>query len=489
MRPTRRAPSKEPPSSITDQFSIPSPPHRQESDSSNGSLVNFRLPKAITQNGVVSSPVSLHQSAPPMDAERNSYFRRMSALTPTTLSNTIPADLLALVDAIRGILFSVCQIYQALQHYTVYAIDERLSAVLLKVLQPATTCMNQLIQALDRFDSISRRMVPSAAVCRAVVESCRENVVVFGKAVGVLSLQLKAIATSDDARYTRQMLLILYGAAAEISNAWRSIACRMDAVKPFLRHHRLSPVRTAHSVGGSLPPSTFPPWTPSHAQSESSLAPRPLFMRSHTTDEFDGRVRVNRRHAGSFSHKDLEIGKMLPSYIEEPLPSANSSVSPLAHPSALRPGRRPSAVSIGGTDGTVRPATSASLRWDSHSRQSSASSFVPTSASSPSLGHHKPPALDVASSTTIWIDKEAIDAVKAAVEAAPTVWGLTEQLMLEDPALHSELQGKLTKAKDVTGRLCKNIALLGRGDLPVDRTAIREDSHVFASVSVRSLSR
>ena len=44
-----------------------------------------------------------------------------------------------------------------------------------------------------------------------VVESCRDAVSVFGKAMGVLTLQLKALATRDDIRYTRQLLPELYG--------------------------------------------------------------------------------------------------------------------------------------------------------------------------------------------------------------------------------------------------------------------------------------
>lgn len=127
------------------------------------------------------------------------------------------------------------------------------------------------------------------------------------------------------------------------------------------------------------------------------------------------------------------------------------------------------------------------MRWDSHSRQSSASSFVPISTSSPSLGHHKPGAIDAVSSTINIIDKEAIDAVKAAVTAAPEVWDRAEELMLEDPAMHTELQGKLTKAKDVTVRLCANIRLLERNDASVDRTAIREDAHTFVNTVIALL--
>ena len=45
----------------------------------------------------------------------------------------------------------------------------------------------------------------------------------FGKAVGVLTLRPKVLATRDDIRYTRQLLLVLYGATAEISDVWQSI--------------------------------------------------------------------------------------------------------------------------------------------------------------------------------------------------------------------------------------------------------------------------
>ena len=132
-----------------------------------------------------------------MDTERNSYFRRLSTLSAATISKAIPESLLAVVDAVRGILFALSQVYQTLQHYTVYAIDERLSAVLQKVLGPASSYMSQLIHALDRFDAVSRRALPSPSICRAVVENCRDTVTVFGKAVGMLSLQLKVLVTGS----------------------------------------------------------------------------------------------------------------------------------------------------------------------------------------------------------------------------------------------------------------------------------------------------
>ena len=140
-----------------------------------------------------------------------------------------------LVDVTRGILSAVSQVDQTLQHYTMYAIDECLSAVLLKVLDPASNCMLSLINALDRFDAASRRSISSPTVCQTVAESCscRDVVSVFGKAKGVLTLQLKVLATRDDIRYTRQLLLELYGATAEISNAWQSILPCIEEIEPL----------------------------------------------------------------------------------------------------------------------------------------------------------------------------------------------------------------------------------------------------------------
>ncbi|KAF9644079.1 hypothetical protein BDM02DRAFT_996071 [Thelephora ganbajun] len=61
--------------------------------------------------------------------------------------------------------------------------------------------MLSLINAPDRSDAASRRSVPSPTVCQAVVESCRDTVSVFGKAVGVSTLQPKVLTMRDNIRY------------------------------------------------------------------------------------------------------------------------------------------------------------------------------------------------------------------------------------------------------------------------------------------------
>ncbi|KAI0341774.1 hypothetical protein BDW22DRAFT_1420865 [Trametopsis cervina] len=472
---------------VNEKSGIPSPPHRQESDSSNGSTQHFRSTKF--SQSVVSSPVALHRPAPHMDSEKHQYFRRMSSLNLGSLSKTIPPALLKLVDAIRGILFGVSQIYQALQHYTEYAIDERLSAVLLKVLDPASTYMNQLIYALDRFDTTSKRTVPSPAICRAVVEICRDNVIVFGKAVGVLTLQLKVLATHDDVRYTRQMLLMLYGAMAEIAGAWTAIAGQVEAIKPLLREHGPPPATKVFPI----PPSTNELGTPLTA---GSVTPTPAFPKSRTTvrspsgGTSDARARMARRHAGSFSYKDVELGGLLPSNLDSPPLSSGVVGGPTSSTPVPRTIRRAAtALTLSNHDtshsngGTIRP--SIPFRGDIHSRQSSASSLLASTISSPAIAAAKSPSLEALSTTNTMMDGVAVDSIRKAVEAAPSVWKLTEELLCEDATLREALNDTLNKAKDVTGRLRDDINYVGFDQ--ANRLALRDDARVFANTVIQLL--
>ncbi|KAI0647246.1 RAM signaling pathway protein-domain-containing protein [Trametes meyenii] len=453
-------------------------------------LPSFHYPShSITDEPVSASPISIDRPVPSMDTERNSYFRRLSTLSAVTISKAIPESLLAVVDAVRGVLFALSQIYQTLQHYTVYAIDERLSAVLLKVLGPASAYMSQLIHVLDRFDGLSRRALPSPAICRAVVETCRDNVTVFGKAVGMLSLQLKVLAKHDDVRYTRQMLLVLYGAMSEIGAAWQSMASHIDAVRPYLWDTRPPPsksygsktptLRGSSSIEKPRPPASAPPIM-SPPFSPSLETPQRSHLRTTTMQRsLDlGKVHISRRHAGSFSSKDVEIGKMLPSYVDVPPPPFPSAVNGgFQHSTPTQPPRtmRRLVLPLGqqGHD----------LQVGSHSRQGSQSSLLAPSTSSPQLGGN------LSGSSTL-VDKEVIGAMKAAVEAAPEIWEIMDEVLdSEDSSVpwRDEFRELLARAKDVTERLRQSIAAVQEGghSQAVDGKALHDDAHIFVKTVIQ----
>ncbi|TDL24713.1 hypothetical protein BD410DRAFT_785409 [Rickenella mellea] len=506
---------------------------------------------------VERSPTKVvERPAPSMDGERNSYFRRLSTLPSSSIAATIPSALLTVVDSVRGILFATSQIYQTLQHYTVYAIDERLSSVLLKVLDPAAKYMSQLINALDRFDSTSRGALPPPAVCRAVVERCRDNVSVFGKAVGVLALQLKVLAMRDDVRYTRQMLLTLYGAMAEISNSWQQMAPHLEAVEPLLRESRPPPPvpplqsktlltslnrapiqsiseqpesqRSRSPIPASLTATSqpqpiqststlFPPAaTPSVIRSYSaqphastSILPIGKITRSRSANpppqippmppsslprEKEVRTRMNRRHAGSFSVKDVQIGKALPSNSDVVSPtrgvvSGTASTTPtprigvrLPTPTAAPP---MPAFPASTSSAANAASSSSSLLTHSHLRQDSQTLFPGSSpVPSPPVPRHMNNLLDVPNSTTL-VDKEAIDAMDGAVRAAPAVWSMLEEILSDMPDTTLDLHESLAKAQAVTSKLRDNIRAVQEDHHSANRKALREDAHVFVRTVVQ----
>ncbi|CED84483.1 FOG: Leucine rich repeat [Phaffia rhodozyma] len=195
-----------------------------------------------------------------IENSRASYFRRLSTLPASTLPKTIPVSLLVLVDSARGILFALTQIQSSLRQHALAAIDDRFSNVLARVLVPAAEGINNIINALDRFDSMSRRSpIPPARVIRGVIEACWRSVSSFGKVIAVLEIQLQVASsktvshngshhpggTFEDLRFTRTLLLMLYGSLAEISAAWKAILPILEEVKPYLQE-------TVGSVAGTV---------------------------------------------------------------------------------------------------------------------------------------------------------------------------------------------------------------------------------------------
>jgi len=426
--------------------------------------------------------------APSMDFERNSYFRRLSTLPASTIARTIPPALLTVVDRVRGILFAVSQIYQSLQHYTVYAIDERLSAVLLKVLDPASTYMLQLITALDQFDASSRKGFPSPSVCRRVVESCRDNVAVFGKAIGVLALQLKVLASHDDVRYSRQMLIVFYGAMAEVSHAWQGMVSQVEAIEPLLRdvpvplvvptiikpHIDSSNSRTIGTILRFRPACTGPIASP---------PPCPLFG-SHTfrtAVPWQSSAGFRRCYEETFNVRRSSSS----SNIDDALPSI-SIASGSATPTRSQPPLPRSVPPLPSTFIVQQSPIPKPLSF-AHSRQSSAN--APTLAPPTLAGLSRNlPSLDVPSNSTTLVDKEAIDAMASAVRAAPAVWSMLDEISNSMPESPLDLRDSLSKAQDVTNRLGENIRAIQEGLPSADRKALREDAHVFVK-TVISLSK
>ncbi|KAG6818209.1 hypothetical protein H0H87_000114 [Tephrocybe sp. NHM501043] len=451
-------------------------PQRQDSDSS---LSSIHAAKSTPRE---ANKVSLARNVSSMTFERNSYFQRLSTLPN---SAALPQPLLCLVESARSILFAMCQVYQTLEHFIAHAIDDRISSVLRKVLDPATLDMTQLINSLERFDATSRKTIPSPAVCRTVLESCRDTVAVFGKAVGVLALQLQVIVTGDNVRYSRWILLELYGATAEVAAAWESMVPQIEAIRPLLHSKPF----------GAQPPLINAIGTDVYSASPTSVPIDPFLasLRSNPGPPgSNGGIRTARRHAGSFSSKDVEIGKKLPSYDDVPGLFGGVVSRTAKHVPTLRAPKRqatiPTTTISSSTPAapvsstiTVSSSVSSDPSRPLHSRQGSHASLQTSPSSSPSAPS-KASFLDLPLNSKSQVDREALQAVQVAVDVAPAVWDMIEHLFDGTSNTKPWVQDSVKKARAVTIRLSEMLKVMQDSDAPSDRKDFREDAHIFLKV-------
>ena len=267
------------------------------------------------------------------DQERNSYFRRLSTLPPSTISKAVPVPVLKFVDGTRGVLFALSQIHAAIGQFMTPVIDERISSQFHRLLDISNGSVANLINALDRFDSLSRRGTPDPAVIRGVLVTCKDSVITFRKLVSVLQLQLRALQSSSDVRYARTLLLMLYGSMTEVSNSWTEMAPLVEAVQPYLTQADLEASSPASS---DAPTATADKATPPSSRagtlvqksmsntSSGSTPTLPSIAEASTPVRAGSRPYLargpsRRRHAGSFSAQDLAQGAaMTPSASHQP---------------------------------------------------------------------------------------------------------------------------------------------------------------------------
>jgi uncharacterized membrane protein YgcG len=280
-----------------------------------------------------------------LDRNSGAYFRRLSMLPASTISKAVPLALLHFIDAIRGILFSLSQIHSALKQFVVFATqDGFLPGALAKVMTSADASMGRLIDSLDRFDSSARRSAPDGAIVKEVFENCRDNVGVFSKLVSVLAIQLKVLVNSADVRYTRTLLLMLYGSMGEVARSWDVMASMAHGLKAMIDdptttitlhpptpspRSDVSDLASSTTAAGPGPGSTVVAAAAAAAATATAAAytmsarPPPL---PPLTTAVVGPPLANkskaRRHAGSFSVEDVQLGAAMPpaSNPPEPLP-------------------------------------------------------------------------------------------------------------------------------------------------------------------------
>jgi hypothetical protein len=83
------------------------------------------------------------------------------------------------------------------------------------------------------------------------------------------------------------------------------------------------------------------------------------------------------------------------------------------------------------------------------------------------------------------LDNEAVEAMKVAVDTAPSVWKSMETLVGDVVSTKFNLPDALINAKALTKRLSDNIRAMRELDPAADRRALRDDATAFAKVRSR----
>ncbi|KZO95792.1 hypothetical protein CALVIDRAFT_598854 [Calocera viscosa TUFC12733] len=420
------------------------------------------------------------------------------------------------IDGIRTILSALEQIHESLRQYTVHAIDERFAGLLVRVLDPAGAYIGRLINAMDRFDTLSRKGPPPVPVCRDVLKSCQDALGVFGKLTGVLQAQLKVLAGTGEVRFSRKLNLLLYGAMGEVSFAWQEMSPHLLDIKSYLQTSSELHLTTTRPREG--------PVTPVLEQNELGSEVTPHAERSFATTSISDpptiQARRARRHGGSYSQKDVELGKALPSAGLPPSPEAPDT--PNWPPSASQPQALRSILRNGGQGHSPSPIVMASpLLWSGmpsghgvaehlrrESDESSSHAAIPSappgsrptrpiltpSNSSTFLAHHlqtpsplpRSPALLPPDSAQLF-DGELLGMMDSATQTASNVWAMLGDLLDSLAEPRRDIRNALTKAEQATEKVRNDLDTVRQDPTPAARKALGDSATQFAKAVAQLL--
>lgn len=205
----------------------------------------------------------------PAEVQQNSraYFRRLSSLPQAKRVSLSSAKI---VETARGLLFSLSQIHQAVRQYVGFCPDPDLAATINRVLYNANAHVGALVDVLESHET-NAELVEGTPV----IEACRACVGAFRHVINILHKRLRDLTAQADIRYTRTLLLLLFGASVEIQNSWR---CLKPVEHP---PPSLTPATIVTNGGTVMPIRSVPPITRLKSSSNASQMPY-LGMNNHS---------------------------------------------------------------------------------------------------------------------------------------------------------------------------------------------------------------
>lgn len=169
-----------------------------------------------TTNESVKEPAAPAQS--PTEQEKQHaghYFRRLSSLPEqkrTSLSSARVAE------SARGILYALAQSQSAISNFISSSGDRGRSKTLDRVLYSTNNQIGNLVQALENYDARE-----DETVVEPLLSACAFCIGAFRHVLSLLQSNLKELSSESDIRYTRTLLLMIYGSLNELMNSWAAL--------------------------------------------------------------------------------------------------------------------------------------------------------------------------------------------------------------------------------------------------------------------------
>lgn len=166
--------------------------------------------------GQTDGPPGFNSRSPTEQEGAGPYFRRLSTLPEKKRTSQ---SAIRIVEAAQGILYSLTQASNAIEQYVSFsrARNKPLPA-LESVLYNSKTHSLHLIRALETYDERN-----DEEAVDPILEACDHNIQVFRHIITLLHSKIQPIGMDMDARFTRTLLLLLYGVHIELQAAWGSI--------------------------------------------------------------------------------------------------------------------------------------------------------------------------------------------------------------------------------------------------------------------------
>ncbi|QSL65030.1 hypothetical protein MERGE_002334 [Pneumocystis wakefieldiae] len=165
-----------------------------------------------TINSSINNHTTFRFSKNNVQRNTESYFKRFSALPE---AKRILLKSIEVIETSRGILFSLSQVYQGIRQYIVFCTDPSIKGTINLFLCTANIHIGALTNVLEEHETKDHCMEPSF-----VISTCCACIEAFKQVIGAFHKHIKKITMKADIRYTRTLLLILYGATIEIRNSW-----------------------------------------------------------------------------------------------------------------------------------------------------------------------------------------------------------------------------------------------------------------------------